>query len=94
MNEPRLGFGWNDVAFSGSRTPVRTTSMTRSRSTAGSRAAVTRPGFACVEGLGERVRVGDLRGRLGSRRAAPLDELDDGVPGGTSSRTAAQPGRR
>ena len=44
MNDPRLGFGWNDVAFSGSSPPARATSTTRSRSTAGSRAAVTLPG--------------------------------------------------
>ena len=42
MSTPRLGFGWNDVAFSGSKPPRFTRSRTAAKSGAGSSTATVR----------------------------------------------------
>ena len=44
MSTPRLGFGWNDVAFSGSSRPCAAASSTRSTSAAGMRTASSAAG--------------------------------------------------
>ena len=43
MSTPMLGFGWNDVAFSGNSRPAWATRTTRSKSGAGIKIAVSRP---------------------------------------------------
>ena len=81
MNDPRLGFGWNDVAFSGSSPPARTTSDHQVELDRGQQGGRDLARLHLVQGAGERMRIADLRGSPGEAgEQRRLDELDDRVP--------------
>ena len=97
MNDPRLGFGWNDVAFSGSSPPA---AHDVEHEVEVRRPAAERPspgrGVTCSRASATEWCVADRRGSLrqpgeqhGRRRSCTT-----AVPSGTSRRTVAQRVRR
>ena len=78
MSTPRLGLGWNDVAFSGSSRPRLTTRTTTSKSGAGI-STPTAVGPAQGQGLLDGVVVRHLRGTAGSGRG-PVEPFDRQQP--------------